>query len=387
MSTAASTGGEEYGLVGETPKWTYTNHMQDWVALAHPKVLPHTSKTLYSILRAFIIEDKREDPDVVRVTQEDLAEMMHCSVDTVQRALKPLYTLGLVEDKERRKVSTREPGQKPKVITVLIMRINKSDPPAGYTGFASPFQALKTIRANRKPAGRSDTASLREVDDDGAAGSNEQSAKPQATGTASDKTAGQCDTATVSETDADLPENGAQMRSKRSKSSRTNALPPSEVVRASHARTREAPAADLPPRRSRPAAAHVSAEELNRTAHGVRARRVVARWRQGHETPHRYAVYRDISKEVDQLLKDGADPDLLLVALGDWDYRGKTIGFLKNCYDDAVHDSRPVHERRRTVEPRTATSSVVDVEVEAAVDGLVAKYADIGFLALPEGAR
>ncbi|HEY2766253.1 MAG TPA: hypothetical protein VGJ13_19910 [Pseudonocardiaceae bacterium] len=166
-----------------------------------------------------------------------------------------------------------------------------------------------------------------------------------------------------------------------------DALPPSEVVRASHARTREDTPADPPSKRSRPAAAHVPAAELNRTAHGVGARRIIDRWRQGHETPHRYSVYREISKEVDQLLKDGADPSLILVALRDWDFRGKTSGFLKNCYDDAVHDSRPVHERRRTVEPRTATSSVVDVEVEAAVAGLVAKYAGTGFLALPEGAR
>jgi hypothetical protein len=147
--------GQEVGLVGPKRKFSYTNRMMDWIALADPKVLPHFSVRLYWILKSFIIEDKgQEEPErVIRIVQEVLAKMMYCSVDTIQRGLKPLYALGLVEDLERRKVSVREPGQKkPTVTTILIMQVNEPEPPPGYQGWVRPFEARKEITAEREAA-------------------------------------------------------------------------------------------------------------------------------------------------------------------------------------------------------------------------------------------
>lgn len=145
---------QQLGLVGEERPSSWTNHMLDWIVLADPKVLPDPSVRLYWLLKSFIIEDKGQETDrVVQIVQEDLADMLHRSVDSIQRALKPLYKLGLVEDKERRKISSREPGQKkPTVTTLLIMQINEAEPPAGWTGWVRPFDARKDVRAARRAA-------------------------------------------------------------------------------------------------------------------------------------------------------------------------------------------------------------------------------------------
>lgn len=139
------------GLVGPERQATWTNGMYDWIPLADPKVLPDPSVRLYWVLKSFIIESKGQETDpVVQITQEDLAAMLHRSVDSVQRALKPLYAVGLIEDRERRKVSVREPGQaKPRVTTLLIMQVNE-EPPADWAGWLKPFTARKEVRATRK---------------------------------------------------------------------------------------------------------------------------------------------------------------------------------------------------------------------------------------------
>ena len=161
---------QQIGLVGPPRTSSWTNHLLDWIALADPKCLPDRSVRLYWILKSFIIEDKGQETErVVQIIQEDLAQMMHCSVDTIQRALKPLYKMGLVEDKERRKVSSTEPGQKkPTITTLLIMQINEPEPPAGYEGWLRPFDARKEIRAERAAA----KASAKAAEQAGAKASN-----------------------------------------------------------------------------------------------------------------------------------------------------------------------------------------------------------------------
>jgi hypothetical protein len=168
---------QQLGLVGETAVCSYTNHLLDWIPLADPKVLPDPSVRLYWLLKSFIIDDKgRGDAHVVQIVQEDLADMLHRSVDSIQRAMKPLYKAGLVEDKERRKVSARVPGRdKPAVTTLLILQINDVVPPADYTGWRRPFEARKAVRAERAEAktvpqedpGQCDTANLRPQSDQG----------------------------------------------------------------------------------------------------------------------------------------------------------------------------------------------------------------------------
>lgn len=82
--------------------------------------------------------------------------------------------------------------------------------------------------------------------------------------------------------------------------------------------------------------------ELNDTAHTAGSWSIVGPWKASHETKYRPATYSQICKEVDRLLANNADPKFITVALKDWDGRGKGApGFLKHCYDDAVHATRP----------------------------------------------
>lgn len=215
--------------------------MLDWIALADPKILPDPSVRLYWLLKSFIIDDKGQDGSrVVQIVQEDLARMLHRSVDSIQRALKPLYALGLVEDRERRKVSVQESGQKkPTVTTLLIMQINEAEPPPGYAGWVRPFDARKDVRAARDATkdariapGQSDTASVRrqsdqEIVDNSASGHAPPGSVP-ASNTADDLqgdvSAGQCDTANLPESGANLRQNGADLRCIGSKSFGSNLL-------------------------------------------------------------------------------------------------------------------------------------------------------------------
>lgn len=211
---------EEIGLVGAARPSSWTNHMLDWIALADKKILPDPSVRLYWLLKSFIIEDKGQEERVVQIVQEDLAEMMHRSVDSVQRALKPLYAVGLVEDRARRKVSTRVPGQdRPQVTTLLILQINEAEPPTGWTGWVKPFEARKDIRARRaaakEAAGGTDTANLRpQSDQDGTADDADGTPPPGPadSGPREDVSAGGTDTANLPETGADLLQNGADLR-------------------------------------------------------------------------------------------------------------------------------------------------------------------------------
>lgn len=127
--------------------------------------------------------------------------------------------------------------------------------------------------------------------------------------------------------------------------------------------------------------------ELNRTAARPDAYALVHhRWRPEHAHPYRPAVYREITKTVDGLLRDHADPELLLAALRDWDHRGRSPAFLIHCYDDAVHASRGPGPPRPA--QRVATT---DQRVTAAL-ALAAEYATEAptttgpFRALPGGA-
>ena len=101
----------------------------------------------------------------------------------------------------------------------------------------------------------------------------------------------------------------------------------------------------------------VSVVELTTTAHSVGAWSLVTPWRASHTTKYRYGTYRDISKEVDLILADNGIPELIEVALRDWDTRGKSPAFLRHCYDDAVHATRPVHIRP-TTDNRPATTNM-----------------------------
>lgn len=109
--------------------------------------------------------------------------------------------------------------------------------------------------------------------------------------------------------------------------------------------------------RARPA---IPAAELGRTAARPDAYALVHhRWRPEHVPPYRPAVYREITKVVDSLLRDRADPELLLAALRDWDHRGRSPAFLTHCYDDAVHATRPPG----------MTKSPVDANIAALLNG------------------
>jgi hypothetical protein len=245
------------GLVGEELECSYTNRMFDWIALAPKEVLPANSVVLYWVLKSFIIDTKGAEPDrVVQITQEDLADIKGWSVDTVQRALKPLYVVGLVEDKERRKISTRVPGKKkPVITTLLIMKINACGPPPGYEGWLTPYQARKVVRASRaelkaqkeaeaaqadKAAGQSDAADLRSQSEQPTVDNSSRDTEPVDNSGPVDnsepvvpgdnspnltlvgKTAGQCDTADLLENGADLLQNGADLRCIGSNPSGTN---------------------------------------------------------------------------------------------------------------------------------------------------------------------
>lgn len=202
---------------------SFTGHLFDWIVLAPKAVLPENSKTLYWLLKSFLIEG--QEP-VLQITQEDLADIREWSVDTVQRALKPLYALGLVTDRERRKVSTRVPGKpRPIVTTHLVMQINEIEPPAGYTGWLSPFEARKAVRARRAATAAeqdavSDTADLRPQSDQHVVDNSSAAAVDDTAG--QDVSAGQCDTANLPETGADLRQNCAGMRRIGSNPSGTN---------------------------------------------------------------------------------------------------------------------------------------------------------------------
>lgn len=95
-----------------------------------------------------------------------------------------------------------------------------------------------------------------------------------------------------------------------------------------------------------PAHEHTRARlaELNDTA--VRrpdAYALVSTWAQALTTPIRTETQRALAKHVDQLLADlgpRADLTTLRAALDDWANRGRTPGFIINCYDDAARATR-----------------------------------------------
>lgn len=129
---------------------------------------------------------------------------------------------------------------------------------------------------------------------------------------------------------------------------------------------------DPPPTRTRTRTrtrGHVPAAELADTAHGVGSWKLVTAWRATHTIQYRYSTYRDIAKEVDRILADNGVPDLIITALHDWDTRGKQPSFLRHCYDDAVHATKPTHLRPVT-DNRPATT---DARVGNALD-LAARY-------------
>lgn len=123
---------------------------------------------------------------------------------------------------------------------------------------------------------------------------------------------------------------------------KNQALPPTGVKRAAPAHMRPA---------------RVSPAELNATASRPGAWSLVGPWKTSHQTKYSSKTYRDIVKQVDLILADNGEPALVNVALHDWDARGKTPEFLRHCYDDAVHATRPAH-LRPVVDNRPATTDV-----------------------------
>lgn len=128
---------------------------------------------------------------------------------------------------------------------------------------------------------------------------------------------------------------------------------------------------DPPPARAHTRArpSHVPVADLVGTAHSVGAWKLVTPWRRNHTSQYRYSTYREIAKEVDGILADGGIPDLIIVALHDWDSRGKNPSFLRHCYDDAVHATKPVH-LRPVSDNRPSTT---DTRVAGALE-LAARY-------------
>lgn len=89
-----------------------------------------------------------------------------------------------------------------------------------------------------------------------------------------------------------------------------------------------------------------SAAELNASAATPDVRRVIDRWRDGHQTQYRAATYRALAKQIRDTLPGDAHPDLILDALHRWDERDNASpGLLPHLYDDAVRATR---ERRAT---------------------------------------
>lgn len=90
--------------------------------------------------------------------------------------------------------------------------------------------------------------------------------------------------------------------------------------------------------------------ELADSAVKPSARALVDTWRnsQPEQTRHRPQVIHQLSKVVDDLLRDGGNPDLIHAALGEWDARTDVHkpAALLWLYDDAVKASRGTRSGR-----------------------------------------
>ena len=94
------------------------------------------------------------------------------------------------------------------------------------------------------------------------------------------------------------------------------------------------------------------------------AKQIILRWWESHDPKSRYpkGVYHDMAREVDGLLADeDVQPDLIEVALRDWDGRNWPVRYLANCYTDAVKATRPQPLRVVAHRPSTKDARVAGV--------------------------
>lgn len=105
----------------------------------------------------------------------------------------------------------------------------------------------------------------------------------------------------------------------------------------------------------------VPAAELAKTAIRPNAFALIGRWRAGHDQPYRHRTYRELGKHADTLIRDGADPELVLNALRRWDtHSGRTNpGLLPHLYDDAVRATRPAPPPVSTGDRRFAEAELL----------------------------
>jgi hypothetical protein len=89
-----------------------------------------------------------------------------------------------------------------------------------------------------------------------------------------------------------------------------------------------------------PTRTRTALEHLNATAVQPDAYTLVSAWAQTLEPPLLRDDQHPIAKAVNDLLREGAQPHILREALNDWTIRGRTIGFLRNCYQDAAQAAR-----------------------------------------------
>lgn len=122
-------------------------------------------------------------------------------------------------------------------------------------------------------------------------------------------------------------------------------LGPHNPYRTQNQHSSSSPATEAKPTQplGRPAAGLSKSDlaDLNATAHTPGSWSLVGPWKNTHTIKYRPATYRELGKEVDELLKNNGDPTFISKALVEWDARGKcSPKFLRHCYDDVVHASR-----------------------------------------------
>ena len=123
--------------------------------------VPDNALRMWLLLRAFIYE---KDPASrsVRITDEELAKLMHRSVSAVRKIRKTAYECGLLAEESCVQESYRAPNGRHQLRTVRRITVLHIDPPEGYSGPTNIYSELRRIRgisAAQTGRSKSDTQS------------------------------------------------------------------------------------------------------------------------------------------------------------------------------------------------------------------------------------
>lgn len=123
--------------------------------------VPDNALRMWLLLRAFIYE---KDPASrsVRITDEELAKLMHRSVSAVRKIRKTAYECGLLAEGSCVQESYRAPNGRHQLRTVRRITVLHIDPPEGYSGPTNIYSELRRIRgisAAQTGRSKSDTQS------------------------------------------------------------------------------------------------------------------------------------------------------------------------------------------------------------------------------------